>query len=55
MANSEAGARIGGAGRQREYIEGENWEKGQSSSPRRRRTLGASHPATQQTRSKSKI
>ena len=28
MANSEAGGRVGGAGRQREYIGGENWEKG---------------------------
>ena len=28
MANSEAGERIGRVGRQREYIEGENQEKG---------------------------
>ena len=47
MASCQAGERIRGAGRQREYIEEEIWEEKKEPESKERRTLGASHTATQ--------
>lgn len=57
MASCQAGERIREAGRQREYIEEEIWEEKEPEN-KERRTLGASHIATQsspKSKSKSKI
>ena len=51
MANSEAGERIGRAGRQREYIKGELWKKEQD----RTRRGGCQGPATQPHRVRVKV
>ena len=49
MGNSEAGERIGGAGKQREQIGGKTWEEEIKKEPEKeeRGMQGASHPATQ--------